>query len=707
MLYTADGNLMVNRCSLNLGSSQESLCKVDLSGRLNTGSLEGGFVLDVGGISAPFLDLISRFLGMEYYFGNTKLESTSSIQITNKGNDLAFKGEFSGLDITLESSQLGLPPIRPLGLSLGYGGKFFADSTTVKVDDFSFYVDDQNARVISAKLDKPTVMTMMSGSSSSVHSPAVVKLTVDELHLDLFEPLIPEELNLDINNGRLNSQLRISIADRISEILCMGKFHIVGVNIPSRANAKNKNDSVMGSSCEFDIGYNEMAMVKINTYTINLDENGNPLVEMTLKGDFDASMTGKPSVLSLTSSVPIRAKRLHQLSEAVTQLASNNLSKEEVRKSSKDQKSPDGNNDEAEPEIVTHKKKSTPLDTAQSEIPPLNIEVNVMIPEIIYDQVIISDFNPKVKMQENKVTIDPFVFNVNEGRGRMGVSYDIKDTREPTSAGELELSNIDLQPIFNSLSPDYGHLATGSLKYVKSTFEMTGSKTDDIINSLNAESSCEFININIAQSLGAYTPLINLLSGGIVNGDDLVFDLVRFEATMKESLLTLAEASFTNPNLRLLSNGELKFVGHWVGEVGITPGYAGELAKLAEKKNLDLEKGKDDYLYTKKIPLKIDTSKDAKTLLKEWLPSVADNLLNLDQFGKEGKVIKEGVKNLGGVISGKTSVKDALKGGLGIFESYNKKEEKEKNPKEKNESTPKEEEEGEKNDIESILKDLW
>ena len=710
-VYTADGNLRINTCSLNLGSPKKAPCKIDLTGRLNSRSLEGDLALDVKDIAAPLLEVSSRFLGMDLYFGSTRFGSTLALEIGNKGNDLAFKGEFTGDDITVESNQLGLQALRPLNLSVLYGGKFLIDSNAINMDKLLFYVDDQNARVISAELEEPATMKVMPQASSSTSAPAVINFDIDELHLDLVEPLIPEGMNLDVSNGRLNTKMNISITDLISQVLCVGSIELGQVTIPPKPDVEEQIDTTLFTQIEFDIGYSSDGMIRIDKCTSSLNEKGEPLVRMAVKGDLDATMSGKPSTLSITSLVPIQAKRLQEISEGLTKADNNNDQSEEgVDESSTAPSKSAVGNEKDEAEVADDHSEIDSVEPVQSEMPKLDGELNVDIPEVHYDQVIISGFKPTIQIRNDNATIDPFTFRVNEGSARLGISCDYTDSSAPLSAGEIELNHIDLQPIAKSVTPEYGHYASGTLKNVNSSFETIGASFDDILKSLKANASCELININLAQSLENYSAVITLLSGGIVKASDLVFDVVRIEGTMVDSVLDLADLSFHNPNLRILSNGELKFDGHWVGEVGLTPGYAGELAKLAEKNNLSLEKGEDDYYYTDKIPLKIDTSKNAKTLIKEWLPSLADKLIDLDELGPEGKAIKDGVKSLGGILSGKQSVKEALKGGVDIFDSLRKGKQEKGNSEEGKEEIESESQEGsgeKKDDIKDLLKNLW
>ena len=692
-LYTTNGPLQITQCELNLNSTQGQQGKVALTGEVDINSLEGELALAISDITASLLNASSGLVDMDLNFGDTRLNSRSAITLASKANFLKFNGEFTGHDLTIESQQLGLGPLRPLIFSSSYSGQFNVSDTILDLSTFSLNVDDNDKRVITVVLEKPGTLGLVAEGALSSHEPVGVKVTIDALHLDLVKPFVPEGIHIDLKDSTLNGKLDITIQDLINQLSCAGNMKLEDVSIPGQGNGGASQPSILSTGLDLDLTYRNDGFVTIRNSLIAVRGNEEELLQMNTVGELDITLSGKPSKLSIDSLIPIQAKRLHDIALAVT--GTSDLppeSKAGTADQPSKSKAETHSYDDGDSSQYTQADRKEP---STSPILNLDVQVNVNIPEIDYDKIIITDFKPTLQAKDYKVTLSPFTFNLNDGKVQIGASSAYENLDNPTYEGNLEADTLDLQPIFESLFPKYSNLVSGELKSAKMVFDGEGLATDHMMKSLNAKTSCELLNFNCATITQDYEELLNILG---IKGNDLIFDSIHVDGQVAESLVEVADLSLYNPNLRVLSEGQLEFGGKWAPNLEVTLGYAGDLEDWAKKKKMKLNQGEDDFFYTEKLPLKMD-SWDKKNLLRQWLPSVADKLFDLDPRAKAALL---GAQSVGGVLTGETSFKDAIKTGSGILGSFKGKQEEESSPDISDSEEEKEEEP--KEDLKSFIK---
>ena len=674
--YTPDGQLQINQCDINLDNPQESQGIVTLAGKVNTNILEGELRLKVSEIKSSLLSMGSGMAGMDFDFGNTRLDSESTVKLANKGDDCTISGKVMGQEISAKSTQLGIPALRPLEFSTSYSGTLSISKNILSLESFSFFLQDQDRRVITGELDQTAMLNLNPdpATSTSTNAPATFNIKMDNLSLDLIDPLIPKEVLLDVTASILNSKIKVSILDLMSQISCTGNLDLEGITIPAKTGPDEARKQNLDTQFGFDVTYSDDGQVKIRKGSVFVEESGNPLLQLNAEGEFDAALQGKPSEFFVRSLVPIQAKRLEEIALGVTE--SPDQEESETGKIEGSDTIPSSGEMEAQKggSVVVESKGDEPTEDSLSKLPKLDVQLNINIPEIQYNQIIVTDLNPTIMVRNNQLVINPFTFNINEGTAQFEARCDYEVISMPKYGGDIKLENVDLRLLANSMLPEYTDVISGGLSKGSVTFEGTGITNDDIMKGLNAKIDGEITNLNCANFMENYTDLLSLAR---MKQSDFVFETVRIDSQIANSEINLTEFFCHNSDLRILSKGLVEFGGNWLPDLGLTLGFSGKL-KDRVKQVLKLNEGESGYFYTENLPFKV-TSWSPTTLIKEWIPSVADTLFNLDQLDPAVKAAVVGLKDVRGVLSGKTSPKDAIKGAVGIYESFTKKKDKQKN----------------------------
>ena len=698
--YATSGYLRISQGDIKLDNTQKSKGGISLEGGMDTKTLDGELKLNISAVDAPLLDEAARLFGLNFLFGDTRIDSECSIKLTNNGNDLSANGNLTARGVSVQSSQLETPPIRPLNFSSSFSGKLDVGKMLLNWDSFSFFAEDNESQVIAAELGQPAVVQLDSSRSSSPHEPAVINLTINNLHLDLFEPLIPEGLNVELTDAKLDSSVTVNIVDLARQITSTGNVVLAEISVPSQqTDAELPVPQSLATQLDYKIDFSDDdGMVRITKSSVSVAENEKSLIHLEAQGDFDAKFTGKPSVISVKSLAPIEAKRLENIALSIAGVSTGTPTQQ-------DKNSPlDSPVSESSPESGTDGQDITSSagtigsgDGSTTEIPKLDVQLNVDIPELRYDQIVVTNCNPRISLRNNTVVIEPFTSTVNDGTLQAEVFCDYNDLNNLAYNGRLDVGGLDLQPVAASLVPEYRTFVSGQLKEATLSFDGKGTTANEIFKTLKSTVSCELLNLDAASFVQDYKEILRIFG---IRTEHLLFNSVRVDSDIADNLVNLSELSLNNPTVRILSNGLMELGGNWLPNLEVVLGYSGDLAEWVQKKKMKVKESEDNFFYTEKIPLKLSSWKKT-TVLKEWLPSAIDNVFDLDPRERAAML---GIQSVGGILSGETSVKDVIKSGVGIFGSLKKKDNENPNSTtEPNSPTDDEPPEESKEDMKSFL----
>jgi len=373
-------------------------------------------------------------------------------------------------------------------------------------------------------------------------------------------------------------------------------------------------------------------MLKLRKCSVVLDDPAGNLASLDLTGNFDASMKGRKSELSLISQQPLVVDRFLDM-------------------------------------MVTSSETTGPI-TA----PDIWAVVNVALTKVTYKTVDIEDFQGVIVHKDGKISIDSRNFKINGVSSSLNASCGYAAI-PMTYTCDFDMGEQSVTPLITSFAPKAAsYIGAGSIKsFAIKGASGKGTKWPELMDHLNADISFEVTGLRLLQF--ADGSLMNVLSGaaGVAIGvtpNDLSLQACGGRLKIHDGKVHLEEPlTIPTKAMILIIQGSFKPTGDMPGDLWVEAGFGDRLGHAVNLYR-SVEPRDDGYLwkpegfYFNGSMKNVATYKELTDFVTP-VPEIAGKLGDIlnDALGDEGRMILQGATGIFG--SGADGAAGAIGGVVG------------------------------------------
>ncbi len=470
----------------------------------------------------------------------------------------------------------------------------------------------------------------------------------------------------DLDNLNSKGTLDLNFDEKFSNIHCRSDFSVADFKLENLLTSMDYN---LSGRIDVDAGFNQNGSIELNSMLSSLKVNGGSLVDVTSKGKFEFSETNKSGYLDLKSNSTLDLQGIIDFAKGIT-----------------DTNKPD----QATNSVLNSDTPKTQGFDQDNPLPEFSFETKLDIPDIKYKSLTVKDFKAHVSASESLIRLHELALKFDKGELSFEGDCDISDLNNPEFNGDFDVKNLDIIPILNIVSDDTYGITSGTLAELQGKITGNGKTAKMIAESVTTEFRGKITGLDCSKKLVKHEKVMSLLG---ISAQDQIFDLIAVDAEGNLQKLGVNSFELRNTRFSVKANGNLEGVD-MLPDMKMKIGYSGSNVEGAEKLRIKLTKNNDGYSYTNELPFKL-ASWEPKYLIGKWFPSIANDLLDLDEDDQE---TVQGIQTIGDVLSGEKSVKDAVGSIFGILKNREFKKLKERENKEQ-----KDKENSEKSDVKDIL----
>lgn len=264
----------IKQVALRFERSGQGLAQLALSGPLNLNTTEGRLKLEVQSIDRNVLNLLGATQGWD--FGNSQLNSTNLIEISQKGSMLGATGQLIGRQISIRQNNQAIPT---LDLNAEYQINVNLERKTASVQTFNLLGKQNQRDLLRASLDRP--MNVNWGSAASGLPDSTFQLTLQEFNVSEWQAVLGTnlpsgkvDLQLKLQSQKDGKQLTTQLAGQVRELAAQ-----FGANAIKDAEAK------------FDLAgtIEDLKVVDVEKYNLELLQRNQPLIKGNGSARYDLS----------------------------------------------------------------------------------------------------------------------------------------------------------------------------------------------------------------------------------------------------------------------------------------------------------------------------------------------------------------------------------------------------------------------------------
>lgn len=358
-------------------------------------------------------------------------------------------------------------------------------------------------------------------------------------------------------------------------------------------------------------------MLRLRQCRVVLDDPVGNLATFDLSGNFDASMKGRKSELSLISQQPLVVDRFLDM-------------------------------------MVTSSESPGPINA-----PDIWAVVNVALTKVTYGSIDIEDFQGIIVHKDGKVSIDSRSFKINGVLSNLNASCGYAAI-PMTYTCDFDMGEQSITPLITTFAPKAAsYIGAGSIKsFAIMDASGKGSKWPELMDQLNADISFEVTGLRLLQfSEGS---LMNVLGGaaGVAIGvtpDDLSLQACAGRLKIHDGKVHLEEPlTIPTKAMILVIQGSFKPTGDMPGDLLVEAGFGDRLGHAVNLYR-SVEPREDGYLWRPEGfhfngSMKNVATYNELTDFVTPVPEIADKLGGIlnDALGDEGRVILQGATGIFG-----------------------------------------------------------
>ncbi|MDP7739834.1 MAG: DUF748 domain-containing protein, partial [Lentisphaeria bacterium] len=375
-------------------------------------------------------------------------------------------------------------------------------------------------------------------------------------------------------------------------------------------------------------------MLGLRKCSVALDDPAGNLATFDLTGNFDASMEGRKSELSLISRQPLVVDRFLDM-------------------------------------MVTSSETTGPISA-----PDIWAVVNVALAKVTYKTVDIEDFQGIIVHRDGKASVDSRNFKINGVSSSLNASCSYAAI-PMTYTCDFDMGEQPVTPLITSFAPQAAsYIGAGNIKsFAIKGASGKGTKWPELMDHLNADISFELTGLRLLQF--ADGSLMNTLAGAAgmaigVTPSDLSLLACGGRLKVHDGEVHLEEP-LTVPTraMILVIRGSFKPTGDIPGDLWVEAGFGDRLGHAVSLYR-SVESRDDGYLWKPEGFYFIGSMKNMATYkeLTDFVtpvPEIAGKLGDIlsDALGDEGRVILQGATGiLGSTADGATGALGGVVGGL-------------------------------------------
>ncbi len=546
-----------------------------------------------------------------------KLELT----VLSDGSDLHGVGKLNVTDIFYKHKDENLKFSGYIGYNLNLKESF--TKSVINDASLEFFIDEESAFHVKAggklNLDK------MSGE---------LEFTTIKLNSAL-KRLLPESIHkkYDLGNLNTNGTFNLNFSEKLENVNCRGELSISDFKIE---NLSTLRDNKLAGRVNIDAGFNKNGTLNLNSLSSSLNVNGSVLGDMTASGNFSFSQSDKSGCLEVKSNTAVDVEEILDFANSITEISNSDAA--------------------VNTQLDSNASRDNQIDqnksTRTNPLPEFSFEAMLDIPVIKYKSLKINELKSHISANQSSVKIVESSLKCDDGDISFSGECNILDLNNPEFSGRLSIKNLDVMPILSSISNDAYGILSGTIADLQCKISGSGTEPKIITDTIRGEMKCSITDLDCSETLLKHKELMSLLG---IDAQDQIFDSIVIDVKSKSQNLTVNSLELRNKMFNL--NGKGNFAGpQFLPDMMITIGYSGRNVERAEKLKIHLTKSKDGFHYTRPIPFK-SASWEPKYLLGKWFPSIANDLLDLDD---DDQATVQGIQTVGDVISGDKSVKEAI-----------------------------------------------
>jgi len=279
----------VKNFSINFFKADKPLGALRITGPLDLQKLEGHLTLQVNSIDRQVLNLVGAARGWD--FGNSTLNATNLIDITQKGTVIAANGKLAGRQFGIQQGNQSTPP---LDLDFVYQVTVNVNDKTALLQRLDLAVKQGQNDLARTTLDRPMSLTWGTGQPGFKESS--LRLTVNKLNLadwQLFLGNLPvsgkADAGLDLVAQQDGRQLKVDLTANLQELSAQ-----FGSNKVERA----------GVQLQVGAQLTDFKRVTVDKYSLVVSQSAQSLVTATGSASYALDSGDLSAQATLDASLP-------------------------------------------------------------------------------------------------------------------------------------------------------------------------------------------------------------------------------------------------------------------------------------------------------------------------------------------------------------------------------------------------------------------
>jgi len=246
-----------------------SLGGLSVSGPFDPTKGEGTLAINIESIEKQVLNLGGAAMGLD--FGNTRLNSTNSLRITQKFSQYTLNGQFNAQKLSIHKAELTM---KPVDLSTTYSGSFNTNNNSGEINLFKLTGTQSGKSLIDAGLTE--VLKISSKGTNWDIGKSAFYLKVNDLDLADWRAVLGKVAPA----GKINVNLSASADNGGQQILADLHTSIAGLKVLAGTNAYEN----LGGDFKTQISLLNMTNFSISSYALTLTSKKDDLVRAQGRG---------------------------------------------------------------------------------------------------------------------------------------------------------------------------------------------------------------------------------------------------------------------------------------------------------------------------------------------------------------------------------------------------------------------------------------
>ncbi|MDX1951449.1 MAG: AsmA family protein [Verrucomicrobiota bacterium] len=285
----------IKEVALRVAKADQQLGSLRVFGPFNATSSEGRVNVHLSSIDRNVLGLAGGMSGMD--FRNSRLSSTNTIELTQKGKFIAASGTLTGSELSVQ--QGAQSPTPPVNLLVDYQVATDLIEKVATIQKLAFNAGLQNKPFLQSRLDNP--MNLSWGGTSRGMADSTFVVTITNLNLADWSAM----LGTNPPAGVINSGIRLVSKNE-------GKLLVANLvtSIDSMAFAAGTNrvrDAAV--KLEADATVAELKQIDVSRFMLGVTQHGEPLLQANGSARLNQAAAEMAAQLSADVSLPVAARQ--------------------------------------------------------------------------------------------------------------------------------------------------------------------------------------------------------------------------------------------------------------------------------------------------------------------------------------------------------------------------------------------------------------